>query len=673
MAGATPARVSRAVKDFAGFLGSSFVRALANIDLKLGDKGVGEASFKLKAVQEIRDEYRAAAHPEKPFLNDFEATLKDWADSTIGKRERLCIFIDDLDRCMPDVALEVLEALKLYLNIPNIVFITGIDRDVINQLVQHYYRNLGLDEQKSRDYLAKMFQVEVQVSASEEQIEGYLKEQIASLDVSCGAQWNRGLSEREKRVFSAVALDLARGNPRRIKRLLNSMLLKGTAAAQCEPPSLTFAQGIQHFLLQDILSGLGRLSGTLYTKSGNDFLRGWSAALVKSNLPLRVTEGSKIAAGVRSPEPEVESRSRADLASQVGNEESFEDFLRLLRAQRFDPYVDLLANETLAKLLSIAYPEDTSFAAAGSGRQISEALALEAAAMSLGKGADDLMQADRASVRTLVVREPEFTAASVLAQFHSLVDLCLDDTGVSDLRPLRRLRELRKLSLVRSRVSDIAPLGDLPELQFLDLGDSEVESVETLAGRSALAALYLTATKIDDIGPLAECSGLVELYLGGAMRVRDLPRVWRTPNLRRLVLHGTAVSDLSSLGQLAGLTMLYVGRTRVADLGALSRLPLSELSVEHSSVTDLAPLAGITTLQVLDLSSTQPTDLTPVAGLPHLSSLSLAGVSGVDLEPLAGAASLRRLRVDEGTVTDRVVDLLRTKCPNLQFDWGQPR
>ncbi len=88
----------------------------------------------------------------------------------------MVIFIDDLDRCMPEIALQVLEALKLYLNIEKLIFVVGVDKTVIDKLVKEHYKQLGLDEDKSKNYLAKMFQVEVQVEPSEQQISDFLDE-----------------------------------------------------------------------------------------------------------------------------------------------------------------------------------------------------------------------------------------------------------------------------------------------------------------------------------------------------------------------------------------------------------------------------------------------------------------------------------------------------------------
>lgn len=111
----TVEKVVNAGKRFGMFLGKAFLRVLAGVKLK-ASAGVAEGEVGLSVIKEAVAEYQEAAHPEKAYLNEFENSLEIWLRSTLGKNERMVIFIDDLDRCMPEVALEVLEALKLYLS-----------------------------------------------------------------------------------------------------------------------------------------------------------------------------------------------------------------------------------------------------------------------------------------------------------------------------------------------------------------------------------------------------------------------------------------------------------------------------------------------------------------------------------------------------------------------------
>ncbi len=173
----------------------------------------------MAGIKEILAEYQEAAHPEKAYLNEFESSLETWVKNTLGKNERMVIFIDDLDRCMPEIALQVFEALKLYLNIEKLIFVLGVHKKVIDQLVKKHYKELGLDEEKSKDYLAKMFQVEVALKPTEKQISDFLDQQLVRIPY-----WAEQLSETEQQIFRDLVLEFAGRNPREVKRLLNSAL-----------------------------------------------------------------------------------------------------------------------------------------------------------------------------------------------------------------------------------------------------------------------------------------------------------------------------------------------------------------------------------------------------------------------------------------------------------------
>lgn len=70
-----------------------------------------------KAVKQITKDFKESSHPEKQYLNQYEDALKTWVEKSLGKNQRMVIFIDDLDRCMPEIALQVLERLSYILRL----------------------------------------------------------------------------------------------------------------------------------------------------------------------------------------------------------------------------------------------------------------------------------------------------------------------------------------------------------------------------------------------------------------------------------------------------------------------------------------------------------------------------------------------------------------------------
>lgn len=119
-----------------------------------------------KSVMERGREYEAERFStmlsSQRFREFFEGAIEEIIkDRKNKKKGLLVIFIDDLDRCEGDVAYRLLEALKLYLNASNCVYVLGLDQQHLESSIAKAlsgekeswrYRPLA------RDYLSKMFQ-----------------------------------------------------------------------------------------------------------------------------------------------------------------------------------------------------------------------------------------------------------------------------------------------------------------------------------------------------------------------------------------------------------------------------------------------------------------------------------------------------------------------------------
>lgn len=119
-----------------------------------------------KNIMERGREYEAesfsAMLSSQRFREFFEGAIEEITREKKGqKKGLLVIFIDDLDRCEGEVAYRLLEALKLYLNASNCVYVLGLDQQHLESSIAKAlsgeketwrYRPLA------RDYLSKMFQ-----------------------------------------------------------------------------------------------------------------------------------------------------------------------------------------------------------------------------------------------------------------------------------------------------------------------------------------------------------------------------------------------------------------------------------------------------------------------------------------------------------------------------------
>ncbi len=113
------------------------------------------------------------------------------------------------------------------------------------------------------------------------------------------------------------------------------------------------------------------------------------------------------------------------------------------------------------------------------------------------------------------------------------------------------------------------------------------------------------------------------------------------------------IRDVSPLAGLTSLRVLDLRESGVTDLSPLAGLTsLKWLWLGGTGVTDVSPLAGLKSLQTLGLSTTGVTDVSPLAGLTRLQSLSLSDTGVTDVSSLAGLKSLQTLFLDGTGVTD---------------------
>jgi hypothetical protein len=116
---------------------------------------VNEAKKLLKAAPGGEENIRRNI---REFRSDFAKLLE------ASEIETLVVFVDDLDRCMPDTVIETLEAIKLFLFVPGTVFVLGADERLIEYAVRRRFPELpGTDAEVGRDYLEKLIQIPVRI------------------------------------------------------------------------------------------------------------------------------------------------------------------------------------------------------------------------------------------------------------------------------------------------------------------------------------------------------------------------------------------------------------------------------------------------------------------------------------------------------------------------------
>jgi hypothetical protein len=117
--------------------------------------------------------------------SDLEAIRADleWLEQRLQQTERdrrVLVLIDDLDRCEPDKAVEVLQAVNRLLDFDSFVVVLGVDARIVSGAIQSHYKNV-LEEVGASgfEYLDKIVQIPFRIpDPDEEAIKTFLDAQL---------------------------------------------------------------------------------------------------------------------------------------------------------------------------------------------------------------------------------------------------------------------------------------------------------------------------------------------------------------------------------------------------------------------------------------------------------------------------------------------------------------
>lgn len=201
-----------------------------------------------------------------------DAFRQEYSEILTELGKPLIVMIDNLDRCLPTNTIHTLEAIRLFLFLPNTAFVIAADEEMVRLSVSEHFK--GSSGRHQIDYLDKLIQVPIRVpKAGVREIRAYifilfaidhgikdnqLEHLRKNLELSLQQSWKDdpitkeaalNLTGHKDDVALARAFDVAdriapilatspiiSGNPRIVKRLLNVVKMRSQIAKRREMP-----------------------------------------------------------------------------------------------------------------------------------------------------------------------------------------------------------------------------------------------------------------------------------------------------------------------------------------------------------------------------------------------------------------------------------------------------
>lgn len=216
-----------------------------------------------KSILKPKDDSKNIPKEIGEFRKSFDTLLKK------AGIKQLIVLVDDLDRCLPDTAIETLEAIRLFVFTTKTAFVVAADEGMIEYAVRRHFPEFSETtgaQTYSRNYLEKLIQVPFRIP-----VLGETETRIYVTLLLIGSELGEGDSdfgkliktarERLKKPWESSPLDYAairtalgdkaakvqnallisdqigpilangtKGNPRQIKRFLNTLILRQRTA-----------------------------------------------------------------------------------------------------------------------------------------------------------------------------------------------------------------------------------------------------------------------------------------------------------------------------------------------------------------------------------------------------------------------------------------------------------
>lgn len=264
----------------------------------------------------------------------------------------------------------------------------------------------------------------------------------------------------------------------------------------------------------------------------------------------------------------------------------------------------------------------------------------------LGKNLGYIYPSDLKDVTRFSARVSGIINVNEIVYFTSLEELDLMGNRINDLSPIAALKNLKKLNVARNftvmtgdreKGLDISPLGALPLLEELDASNNLITDVSALASLKSLTWLDIQNNRLTSLDGLENCKALEYLNISNSFRI-DADN------------NESGITDISPLAELTSLKTLYM---------------------RNGLVGSLEPLKNLDSLEYIDATYNALRHLPNMNYMSGLQTLIVRFNNILDLDGLAMQRNLRVLDARDNFIRDITVILLLPHLETVYFD-GNP-
>lgn len=153
---------------------------------RLVEDTVSQVTNLMFDVLETDIDERFKAHAESiKLVEDYQKALRKVVQigAVAGRPNKIVFFIDELDRCRPDFAVEVIEKVKHLFNVDHVSFVLSVNRKQLLSTISSAY---GVEKDDAETYLEKFVHIETKLPSGDLHS---LEADISKLKTHCKQLW----------------------------------------------------------------------------------------------------------------------------------------------------------------------------------------------------------------------------------------------------------------------------------------------------------------------------------------------------------------------------------------------------------------------------------------------------------------------------------------------------
>ncbi|MDE6266645.1 MAG: KAP family NTPase [Muribaculaceae bacterium] len=190
-----------------------------------GKKQIPFADYAIEALGVPTEIFSGQGTPENISLSDLRIALTNAIAKTLSEKNKngIIVFVDDLDRLNPPLAVQILELLKNIFTLDNCIFILAIDYEVVVKGLEPKYGPYKPENDREfRSFFDKIIQVPFSLPVGNYDPINFVLDSLMEIDFINTSE--RHMTRFKQSIEKIVNYSVGK-NPRAIKRLINTLSL----------------------------------------------------------------------------------------------------------------------------------------------------------------------------------------------------------------------------------------------------------------------------------------------------------------------------------------------------------------------------------------------------------------------------------------------------------------